>query len=508
MSSSSSESYSGERWSIAPAQKVRPITEPRWSRIFAPAGSRSMRAPIIAWSVSGIRSPPSAPSSSEHAHRLLDEERIALGLVEQARTHLPGHLVFLEQRVGERLALLARERLELDRGRADAPASPARPDVEQLGPREADDQQRALAHPLREMVDQLEQRLLGPVDVLEDHDQRLDVGQLVGELACRPRDLRLRRARPRPPPSRRRRARAARRSPRRRSTRSASRLRRLHRIVVRDPGGRLDHLGQRPVRDALAVRQRAAGEDRRALDAGEELADQAALADARLAVDREDVRPAVADRALERVLEQLELGVAADERRGDLRVRADRRARAMAGTRRSDCGTRAARAARRTRPRCGPTVRRCAASPMRISPGAAACWRRAATFTASPVANVESVSSTTTSPASIPIRASRPSSRTCSRIPSAGADGAVGVVLVRVRDPEGGHDGVAGELLDRAAVRLDAARDAVEEGRHAAPRDLRILAGDELGRRDQVGEQDRRQLPFHSRILGTARVPM
>jgi len=59
-----SESYSGERWSIAPAQNVRPITEPRCSTIFAPAGSRSMRAPIIACRESGMRSPPSAPSST------------------------------------------------------------------------------------------------------------------------------------------------------------------------------------------------------------------------------------------------------------------------------------------------------------------------------------------------------------------------------------------------------------------------------------------------------------
>jgi hypothetical protein len=44
---------------------------------------------------------------------------------------------------------------------------------------------------LREVVDQLEQRLFGPVNVLEHHDQRLHVGELVGELARRPRDLRL-----------------------------------------------------------------------------------------------------------------------------------------------------------------------------------------------------------------------------------------------------------------------------------------------------------------------------
>ena len=45
-----------------------------------------------------------------------------------------------------------------------------------------------------------------------------------------------------------------------------------------------------------------------------------------------------------------------------------------------------------------------AVGPIRISPGSADCWRRAATFSASPVAKVESPSSTTTSPASIPIR--------------------------------------------------------------------------------------------------------
>src|SRR5262249_48874203 len=52
--------------------------------------------------------------------------------------------------------------------------------------------------------------------------------------------------------------------------------------------------------------------------------------------------------------------------------------------------------------------------PRTISPGAAACWSRAAMLTASPVTNVDSASSTTTSPASTPTRASRPRSRTCS----------------------------------------------------------------------------------------------
>ena len=61
----------------------------------------------------------------------------------------------------------------------------------------------------------------------------------------------------------------------------------LDRVVVGDPGRRLDHLGERPVGDALAVRQTAAGEHGRALEPGDELADEPALADAGLAVDRE-----------------------------------------------------------------------------------------------------------------------------------------------------------------------------------------------------------------------------
>src|SRR5215211_6224202 len=66
-----------------------------------------------------------------------------------------------------------------------------------------------------------------------------------------------------------------------------------------------------------------------------------------------------------------------------------------------------------------PAARRRAPAPMRISPGSAACCSRAARLTASPVANVDSASSTTTSPDSTPTRASSPSSCTASRTANA-----------------------------------------------------------------------------------------
>ena len=57
-------STSGSRCATAPSQKIRPITAARWSSRFSFRRSRSMRAAIIAWSVSGIRFEEVPPSSS------------------------------------------------------------------------------------------------------------------------------------------------------------------------------------------------------------------------------------------------------------------------------------------------------------------------------------------------------------------------------------------------------------------------------------------------------------
>ena len=71
------------------------------------------------------------------------------------------------------------------------------------------------------------------------------------------------------------------------------------------------------------------------------------------------------------------------------------------------------------------------------------------------------------------------------------------VVLVRLRDPEGGHHRVPGELLDDPAVRAHAVLDLVEEAVDPEPHDLRIGACD-LGRRvDEVHEDHGCELPLH-----------
>ena len=104
----------------------------------------------------------------QHPRGLLDEEWVALGLLQQRAPLGQRELMICEQGVEELLALLGRERLQLDGGGAQATPAPARTDVEQLRASETDDQQRCVLDALGEVLDQLEQRILGPVDVLED----------------------------------------------------------------------------------------------------------------------------------------------------------------------------------------------------------------------------------------------------------------------------------------------------------------------------------------------------
>ena len=138
--------------------------------------------------------------------------------------------------------------------------------------------------------------------------------------------------------------------------------------------------------------QAAAEEHGRALEAGDELAREAALPDAGIAVEREERRAAVANRAREGVLEQLELALAADERRRE----AARSARPAPTTQTTRCAATgfspAAQVERADRLELDAAAQR--GSPRRgrrgSRPGSASCCSRAARLTASPVAKVDS----------------------------------------------------------------------------------------------------------------------
>ena len=123
-------------------------------------------------------------------------------------------------------------------------------------------------------------------------------------------------------------------------------------------------------------------------------------------------------------------------------------------------------------------------------------------MTASPVANVDSALSTTklTRLDPHPLATARLDDRVAHR--ERRADGAKRIVLAW--GLERGEDSVAGELLDEPSVLCDTARDGLEELVHAPTRDLRIGAGHEARRVDEVYEQHRCELSLHPVIVETS----
>ena len=124
----------------------------------------------------------------EHAKQLLREERVALGRAHDALQHGGVERAAAEQRLDHRLARLGVERVEHDPRRARA-RSPVGARLEELGPSRADDQDRRLVDRLQEVVDELEERRLRPVDVLDDEDDGPVGREVLEEPAHRPEQL-------------------------------------------------------------------------------------------------------------------------------------------------------------------------------------------------------------------------------------------------------------------------------------------------------------------------------
>ena len=156
-------------------------------------------------------------------------------------------------------------------------------------------------------------------------------------------------------------------------------------------------------------------------------------------------------------------------------------------------------------PRTSEAVR----SPIRISSGTAACSRRAATLTASPLTKElpSRGRPTTTSPVFTPgakgelaleerLQAAAHRKRAVER--------ALRVVLERGGSAERGHHRIAGELLHRASGALDLRRHRLVEAVERRTRALGILRACQRRRADEIGEQHGRELPLVRRRCGVA----
>jgi hypothetical protein len=262
----------------------------------------------------------------DHACVLLGIERVSPRAREEGSLSLRGHDRLLEQAAQEARDVFIGERREGDSGRVRLAPAPAGPALEQLRPSGADDKEGRVGHPVDEVIDEVEQIVVGPVEILEHEYQGALLGERLEEaapgregfVASVPAGI----AFPAQPDER---AQVALDPARARRVRNQIgdglaklRLGHLGGIGLEDGRLSLDHLRHSPEGDAFAIRQRAAlpPEDdqlRIRVDCLGKLPHQSALADARDADEREQLRRPLAPGPAERVREQVELLPPADE---------------------------------------------------------------------------------------------------------------------------------------------------------------------------------------------------
>ncbi len=109
---------------------------------------------------------------AHHREHLLDEERVACGRGGNALTQVVVERAVAEQVLHEHDALVLAERLEQDRGRVQLAAAPARPLVEQLRARDAEEEDRCVAREVGDVLDEVDEDRLRPLQVVDDDDLR------------------------------------------------------------------------------------------------------------------------------------------------------------------------------------------------------------------------------------------------------------------------------------------------------------------------------------------------
>ena len=228
-----------------------------------------------------------------------------------------------QQLVDDRVGFVGRERLEHDRARPHGPRPTRLASRTARGGRRPSNRIGAPCTGVEQVVEQLEERRRRDVDVVDDRDQRPPAGDRLEQLADPPEQLRARELG-------RRQADGGRDSvgDRGRIVRPAGHAAGAISAIFASatssgsspsmPAGAADDLGDRPERDAVAVRQAAAAEDLAALARrrpDRELLDEPGLADAgarrrRSGAARAGSRPT----SSERHLEPVHLRLPADER--------------------------------------------------------------------------------------------------------------------------------------------------------------------------------------------------
>ena len=107
----------------------------------------------------------------QHREQLLDEEGVALGGVDHAHSNVVVEPGVAEQVLDHALAVIRAERLEHD-VRLVWRARPFRPDLDQVRARVAENEHGCVLDRLPDVLDEIEERRLRPVEILEYDDER------------------------------------------------------------------------------------------------------------------------------------------------------------------------------------------------------------------------------------------------------------------------------------------------------------------------------------------------
>ena len=436
----------------------------------------------------------------EHRDQLLGEQRVSRRRPGKPRAHRRRRVT--QQAREDRVDVASAERLQPD---CDLPV---RAQFEQLGPGQAEQQDRDVGDRRRQPGEQAEKRRLGPVDVVDDHHEGPRVGPGSHEMADRPLGLRSRR----------------------RALREPEQLRDLggddaavcaaldvgldklarlrDRVLVVDPCELPHDLADRPEGDPLAVRQAPAAHDPPPVtDLRDELRGQARLPDARFTDDGDETAFPLRDHGLELPLEQLQLVLASGKRgprpprhRSDVAhpeqpVGRDQLGLALGVDRRRRLGVHCAS----NEPISALAEQHLAGACRLLQPrgdvdGIAGHEGLAARrVTRDDLAGVDADPQRdrlADPPLELLVQHGEASLHL-----ERGPARAQRIVLMGFRHAENGQHCIADELLHGATVPLERGPHLVEVREHQAPHRLRVDLLAECGRARQVTEHERRQLP-------------
>ncbi len=112
-----------------------------------------------------------------HARELLGVQGIPRSALDHRRAQLVVGRVTAEKRLDEPLRVVGGEWSERNGQRVPLAAAPVRPALEQLGPRAGDDEQRHVLDELDQRVHEVEQAVIGPLQVVDHEDERTLLGE-------------------------------------------------------------------------------------------------------------------------------------------------------------------------------------------------------------------------------------------------------------------------------------------------------------------------------------------